>query len=102
MKKMFIILSLFFVIACQESNGIDENFLLAYKEILKIREAYPDTTVANAKVDAILKNYGYNLNSFTKEYYELAQNRENFITVLDSLRAIVQKEVDSLQSNPQK
>jgi hypothetical protein len=69
-----------------EKNKEKERFINTYKEILIIREKYPDTTIANPKVRIIIKINGYTQDSFRDKFYEYSKDGEEFMKMLDSAR----------------
>ena len=92
MKFIFILIILF--ISCSDSTKqINQKFIATYKEILLIRESFPDTTIANPKVDSLLNANNYTEKKFRDEMFLLMKNNKEMLKVLDSLRNEINKEV---------
>lgn len=97
MKKIIITLSIFLItMACSEDNSDKSHFFDIYKNILLVREQYPDTSVANPKVREILEKNGYTTLTFKNKFMEISQDREEFIKMMDSIKTKVKNESDSL------
>lgn len=73
----------------------EERFIAAYRDILIVREMYPDTAVANPKVREILKQYGFTKEEFREIYFEMAKNPRRFQAILDSLRLYAREYVQT-------
>ncbi len=89
---------IFMLIACSNEKQERERFLRTYKEILLIRETISDTVEANRKVLEALSNNNYTEEQFRKKYFEYAENPQEFILLLDSLRERVNKELTEIKT----
>lgn len=69
----------------------------AYTEILLARESIADSLEANREVESILSRYDYSEPEFREAFAEKMQNPEHFMRTLDSVRKLVQNELDSLE-----
>jgi len=99
MRKIVLVLLIILAISCGESQKEYGNFMQTYKEILLIRESYADTTIANQKVKETIKQHGYSLEDFQKEFFELSKNDKEFVKVLDSMRKSFKIEIDAIQDS---
>ncbi len=77
-----------FVAACSEQSDT-KHFSDTYGQILLLREQIADTSVANAKVDSILKANGYTKASFKETFQELSKSPESFRKMMDSVRTSI-------------
>lgn len=92
MKYFFCLL--FLIVSCTESsNNLEEKFISTYKEILMVRQTYPDTTIANPKVDSLLKANNYTEEEFRSEMFSLMKDNKELLKVLDSLRNEINKDL---------
>ena len=92
----FIIVTLLLISACSDSETEKMRFANTYKEILITRELYADTLKANLEVKKIIKKYGFTESEFKNKFFEYAQDRTEFIRLLDSVRTLAARTVDSL------
>ncbi len=97
MKYLFCFL-IILIVACTNEKEERDRFLTTYKEILYVRETVTDSLEANSQVLAVMEKYGYSEEQFRKKYFELAQNPEKFIELLDSLRQLIHQEIKDIQS----
>lgn len=74
-------------VACSGWSNNDEQFVRAYTEVLIAREQYTDTTLANGKVVAILKQHGFTELSFRKRFQDLTAKPDRLRQILDSARS---------------
>jgi hypothetical protein len=82
---------------CEPSSQTSTaDFYDTYKSILIVREQFPDTSIANPKVRAMLVEAGYSEESFRQNFMELARDDKSFRTTIDSLRNAIRAEADSL------
>ncbi len=92
---------IFFLASCdlweQVSGESKEKFIHTYKDIIIIREQYPDTLEANPKVDSLLNEKGYTQESFKEEYFNFAKDSREFIKMIDSARTLAKIELSELQ-----
>lgn len=79
-----------------------QRFIETYKQILVLRELYPDTSKANRKVDSLIVAMEYTQESFRDEYFRLAQNSEEFIKMIDSARALAKAELLNIENKKEK
>jgi len=84
--SIFFVLSLFILISCSD-NANKERFISAYKDVLILRLMYPDTTIANPKVNKRLENYGYTKASFARKFEEYGSNGDEFRKMIDTARS---------------
>jgi hypothetical protein len=92
MKKniLYTIILVLLLSAC--GNNVDEKrFYDVYTQILEIREANPDTTIANPLVNKIFEQNQYPKEQFKVEYFELAQDGDKFIRKVDSIKLLVSR-----------
>jgi hypothetical protein len=89
MKVVSVPLAILFVccVACSRWSNDDEQFVRAYTEVLIAREQYTDTTLANGKVAAILKQHGFTELSFRKRFQDLTATPDRLRQILDSARS---------------
>lgn len=89
LKKYLLMLALLAGLnSCFLWDGDDENFMNVYKEILIVREKFPDTSLANPKVRDIYLKYGYSEQSFRETYEHYAKtNPEHLLEMIDSVRS---------------
>ncbi len=81
-----------FLSSCSDWGNEEDRFVNAYRDILAIRLMFPDTAVANPKVQTIIKRYGYTKESFKKAYFKFAEDPEKFRAMLDSARIRAQRD----------
>ncbi|HOV91794.1 MAG TPA: hypothetical protein PLC04_01775 [Candidatus Kapabacteria bacterium] len=100
-----LVLMIFFAGCSQQAK--EDKLLNVYKQILIVRASEPDSVAANTKVRNILQQNGYTLESFKKEFMDVAKDNKEFFARLDSLRNSLNREynqkVDSIrkyQSSP--
>lgn len=98
LKYLILTLTIFAVLSCSKDDEFEERFLNTYREIVYARELYmEDSTKANEEVEKVFEKYSYTEPEFRNDYFELAQDREKFITMIDSVREITKKEVNKLK-----
>ncbi len=103
MKLFYIfIITVLFLSACSDWGEDEDRFVNAYRDILSIRLIYPDTTVANPKVDKIFKHYGYTAKSFKREFFKYADKPELFNAMLDSARVRASRDYIKLEKKENK
>ena len=102
--KIFILFIIFgFILtACSEWGKDEDRFVNAYRDILAIRLIYPDTALANPKVNKIYKHYGYTRKSFKQEFFKFAEDPDKFNAMLDSARERARRDYIRLDSNKSK
>lgn len=88
-----------FLISCSGAEKEKNRFINAYKELLTIRLMYPDTTVANPKVNRILAKNGFDKYSFAEEFKKYSSNPQEFRDMLDTARERAKKEYQILRKN---
>lgn len=96
LTNAIIFLTLASLWACSDSEEERMRFANAYKDILITRELHADTLKANAEVKKIIRKYGYTDAEFKNKFFEYAQDRNEFIRLLDSIRTLATHTVDSL------
>ena len=81
-----------FVNSCGGGSGAEQmqeqKFLDTYVELLIIREQYPDTSEANPRIKALMRQQGYSEESFKQHFAALARDAEHFRNTIDSARAL--------------
>lgn len=92
-----IIVTFLIISSCSDSEAEKMRFANAYKDILITRELYADTLKANSEVKKIIKKYGFTESEFKNKFFEYAQDRTEFIRLLDSVRTLAARTVDSLE-----
>lgn len=93
MKKiLLIILSLTFAVSCSDNNESETKFFKTYREILVAREMYQDSSEANLKVEQIIQENGYTQQSFRQTFFELAEDKNRFTKMIDSVRNSILKD----------
>ncbi|HPD34072.1 MAG TPA: hypothetical protein P5545_05290 [Bacteroidota bacterium] len=101
-KIATILLLVCVCVGCSQ-KAKEEKLLNIYKQILIVRVSETDSSVANQKVRQILQNNGYTIETFKKEFIEVAKNNKNFFAQLDSLRNSLNREynqkIDSVKKN---
>jgi hypothetical protein len=100
MKRVSVgILAMLLVLctACSRWSNDDEQFVLAYTEVLITREQYPDTALANRKVAAVLKQHGFTESSFRKRFQDLTSKPDRLRQILDSARNRARRIADDEQ-----
>ena len=103
MKTVFLIfISIFFIAACSEWTEEQDRFVNTYRDILAIRLMYPDTAIANPKIEKIYKRYNYTKESFKADFIKFSQDPENFRNMIDSARVRAQRDYSRLDSIAQK
>jgi hypothetical protein len=80
--------------ACGPGESEKQCFSQTYQEILVVRELESDSLEANEKVRQVLEDHGFTEPEFRQLYFDLAEDRESFITMMDSIRARARREAD--------
>ncbi len=88
------------VLGCGRSE--EERFIRTYRDILIVRELYPDTAIANPKVRAILRQNGFTEPAFRRMYIRMAQDPDRFRRLIDSLRRYAQRYARQQQDTVQR
>lgn len=103
-KIAFPLLLLISFVSCSQ-NANEEKLLNVYKQILIVRANETDSLTANKEVRNVLQQNGYTIESFKKEFMDVAKDNKNFFIRLDSLRNSLNREynqkVDSVKRNEQ-
>lgn len=92
---IFIIVS-FIGVGCSKDkfSGDEREFMSIYKQILLARYTIEDSIRANKKVTQILKDNGYNLQSFLKLFWELKnKDPKKFAEIMDTIKKQALSEV---------
>lgn len=87
------------LISCSGAEKEKNKFINAYKELLTIRLMYPDTTIANPKVNKILAKNGFDKYSFAEQFKKYSSNPQEFRDMLDTARERAKKEYQILRKN---
>ena len=97
----FILLVCVFAGCSQQAK--EDKLLNVYKQILIVRASESDSVVANEKVRNVLQKNGYTIETFKKEFIDVAKDNKDFFARLDSLRNSLNREynqnVDSVRKN---
>ncbi len=84
------------ILGCSKDkfSNDEREFMSIYKQILLARYTIEDSVRANKKVTQILKDNGYNLQSFLKLFWEL-RNRDpkKFAEIMDTIKKQALNEV---------
>jgi len=95
MRKFFAlipIIALLFLYSCSEDNSDRKRFFDIYKEILILREQFPNAKMADKKIDSLLKANDLDPNKFEDKFIEYSKDPEQFSKDIDSLRVRAAKE----------
>ncbi len=94
MKTVMAIAGILLLMACETDSSRLERYTDIYFDIMIAKESYLDSALAANSVDSILDSYGYDIQSFEKESYELfSKNRRYFTTMIDSVRKRAEAEM---------
>ena len=96
---ILIIAMLALVMSCGGREKEKNRFINAYKELLTVRLMYPDTSVANAKVDKVLRKNGYDKHSFADAFKQYSSNPQEFRNLIDTARERAKREYMILRKN---
>ena len=93
-----ILIITFFSNSCDFFEDDKENFIEAYKNILIVREQFKkDSNQAQKMINGIYEEFGYTLESFKEEYFEIAQEHPKlFYSIIDSIRERAKKELHEM------
>lgn len=91
-KIIISMVLLFSLLACTDDSAKEKQFIKTYKEILVARESFPDSAIANRKVEEIIKKNGFTQNSFKDAFFDLSQDKIRFTKLIDSLRTSIIKD----------
>lgn len=111
MKKSLVFLILFLILnSCDwftetwdtvwESDK--DRFIETYTEILVVRGKYSDTAKANKEVRNVLEKHDYTEEEFRRQYFNLANDREEFLAIIDSARQRAKDELLKIQADEMK
>jgi hypothetical protein len=98
----FVAILLVLCLSCSRWSNDDEQFVRAYTEVLIAREQFPDTSLANSKVAAILKQHGFTELSFRQRFQDLIAKPDRLRTILDSARNRARRIAEEEQQREQK
>lgn len=103
-KKIILVLCLCLFSACSDwdfnwnfLDGGKDNFIETYKEILIVREKYPDTSKTNKEVIKIYEKHEYTEQSFREDFFKFAKDKEEFIEMIDTARERAKRELLELE-----
>ncbi len=102
MKKKLIIATISLIAILSSCDWLfpgKENFLNAYMDIFVAREIYTDTTALREEYQKIYEKYGYTEASFNKELLDYQKNTDEFLVMLDTIRARAASRLKSLDSS---
>lgn len=95
---IYILLISSIIFSCSENkNEFDERFLNAYSEVLIARESISEKSKADSAVAAILSTYNYSEPEFRKEFEVRIKEPQKFMKTLDSIRNLIQIQLDSTE-----
>lgn len=92
-----LILTACLLSSCNHTQEDKENFVNAYLDILIVREKFEDSLAANAEVMKVYDKYGFTEVSFRDKYFEFAEKPDEFIQVVDSIRALAKRKVQEIE-----
>jgi hypothetical protein len=84
------------ILGCSKDrfSGDEREFMSIYKQILLARYTIEDSVRANKKVTQILKDNGYNFQSFLKLFWELKnKDPKKFAEMMDTIKKQALNEV---------
>jgi predicted transcriptional regulator len=90
-KLILLLVAVMLLFACSDSQIDEKKFYDTYKQILLIREANADTTIANPMIREIFEKNKYPKENFQKDYFELAKDPKRFVQKIDSIRNLITK-----------
>ncbi|MFP4370311.1 MAG: hypothetical protein ACLFR2_12095 [Candidatus Kapaibacterium sp.] len=96
MKIIITVVILFAALSCS-TEKTERKFVEVYKDIIIAREMISDSTKANKVVDSILNSHGMNEAEFRQKYFELSSDRKKFVKMIDSARALANKEIERIK-----
>lgn len=109
-KSILLIVSLMILNSCDwfsetwdtvwESDK--DRFIETYTEILVVRGKYSDTAKANTEVRKVLEKHDYTEYEFRQQYFNLANDREQFLAIIDTARQRAKDELLKLQAQEMK
>ena len=97
-----LFLTILIITACSKWGKDEDKFVDTYRQIVFTRMMYPDTSIANPKVDSILNSFGFTKESFKQEFFRFAKDGEKFNAMLDSARMRAAREYEKLQNKTKK
>ncbi|MFP4529000.1 MAG: hypothetical protein ACLFQX_10640 [Candidatus Kapaibacterium sp.] len=97
MKNLIYIFILAALVACGDSGADRQRFMDAYHDVLLIRELETDSLRAARKVDSALRSHGFTEPEFRSKYFEMAEDRDQFIKMVDSLRLRARREAEEMR-----
>jgi hypothetical protein len=92
MKKSLIILIFCGILTLGACSDNKDKFINTYKDILTVRLMFPDTAVANPKVNKVLERNGYSKKTFAEEFEKFSSEPEEFHKMMDSARERARRE----------
>ena len=102
MKLFFIFFLLatcsFFISSCSDWTEEHDRFVNTYRDIVALRMMFPDTAVANKKVDVIYQRNGYTKESFKEAFFEYSLDHDLFRAMIDSARQRARRDYIKLDS----
>ncbi len=95
-KRLLLLIALLSVTlnSCFLFEDKKEKFIETYREILIIRELYPDSAKAGKEIDKLYESNGYDRESFIDDYTDFKSNPEEFMAIMDSVRERNQRELN--------
>ena len=92
-----LILTTFLLSSCSHTQEDKERFISAYLDILIVREKFEDSLAANTEVVKVYDKYGFTEASFRDKYFEIAEKPDEFIRIVDSIRALAKRKVKEIE-----
>lgn len=86
-----------FLSSCNQTREDKDRFVNAYLDILIAREKFNDSTSANKEVMKVYDRYGFTETSFRDKYFEFAENPNEFIQIVDSIRELAKRKVKEIE-----
>ena len=100
MKKIILILSLAFVLACSDDGSMtDEKFIQIYQEVLVARESSADREAGTTKVNEVFAKYNISEPEFQKIFFKMAKEKpKRLAEMMDSIRIQTEVEIRKIDS----
>lgn len=93
MKILFFFVTITLVcISCSDWSAEEDKFVNTYRDILAIRLMFPDTAIANPKINKIYTRNNYTAEQFKSDFVRFSQKPEKFRTMIDSARERARRE----------
>lgn len=96
-KYIYLLFTLVLVVSCNK-NTDKEKFMSAYKDVLIIRLMYPDSAMANKKVNAKLQSMGFDKISFAAQFEKYSKDGPEFRKMMDTVRVRARREYGKIRA----